>query len=170
MAGEDTKVLRDTNGDRIVVKSGGSIVMESGSTLEMQSGAAQTIGDKKVPDRLELAFKIAPNATVTEYDIWVATGAYKVIGIKYVPSTLQGAAMTATVVKSTGTATPVKTTTPMVTADVIDLNAGAYTVVSPALSATAADLVLAAGDRIGIDYSAAPTAAHWALSITLERL
>lgn len=118
----------------------------------------------------ELGFSVFPHASATEWDLWVAPFSCQVTAIKYVPSTLQGGAMTATVVKATGTATPVKTTTPMVTADVIDLNTGAYTVVTPALTATTADLQLAAGDRIGLDFSAAPTAAIWALSISLKRL
>jgi hypothetical protein len=118
----------------------------------------------------ELGFSVFPHATATEWDLWVAPFACQVTAIKYVPSTLQGGAMTATVVKASGTDTPVKTTTPMVTADVIDLNAGAYTVVTPTLTATTADLILAAGNRISLDFSAAPTAAVWALSISLKRL
>lgn len=120
--------------------------------------------------QFELAFAIQPNATVTEYDIWVAPFACEVTGIRYVPSTLQGGAMTATVCKATGTNAPANGTTPMHTANAINLNSNAYTQVAVTLTSTAADLVLAAGDRIGIDYSAAPTAAFWALALTLKRL
>lgn len=140
------------------------------SSYTVSDADGLTVGGTIVPQVLELSFAIQPNATVTEYDIWVAPAAYQVTRIKYVPSTLQGGAMTATVVKATSTTAPAKTTTPMVTADAIDLNAGAYTVVTPTLTATTADLQLAAGDRIGIDYSAAPTVAFWCLSITLKRI
>ena len=89
-----------------------------------------------------------------------------VTAISVVPSTLQGGALTATVCKATGTSAPANGTTPMHTANAINLNTGAYTVQNITLTATAADLTLAAGDRIGIDYSAAYTTGHAALTIS----
>jgi len=145
-----------------------------GSMVYINEGTATSCDFNSVQSSnsaiFDLAFNPNLHATATEWDLWVAPFACQVTAIKYVPSTLQGGAMTATVVKATGTATPVKTTTPMIAADAIDLNAGAYTVVTPALTATTADLILAAGDRISLDFSAAPTVAVWALSISLKRL
>jgi hypothetical protein len=121
-----------------------------------------------VPTVMIASFRVGPHATVTEYDLMVAPRALQVTRIDVVPSTLQGGALTATVVKAVGTDTPVKTTTPMHTADSINLNSGAYTVQNVTLTATTADLVLAAGNRIAIDYSAALTAGHAAVTISYK--
>jgi hypothetical protein len=138
--------------------------------LAVSTADGLTVNGVIVPQLEVLSFAIQPLATITEYDLWVAPAAYKVTKIDVVPSTLQGGALTATIVKATATATPVKTTTPMHTADAINLNTGAYTVQNVTLTATAADLALVAGERIAVDLSAAATAAHWNVSITLQRV
>ena len=112
-----------------------------------------------------MPFQIKPFATVTEYDLWIIKRAIQVVSIDVVPSTLQGGALTATIVKATGTATPANGTTPLHTANSINLNTGAYTVQSITLTSTTADLIFAAGERLGIDFSAAYTAGHAALTI-----
>jgi hypothetical protein len=146
-------------------------ILEGAVTTHSYAAAdALKVGGVIVPQVLELSFAIQPLATITEYDLWVAPAAYQVTAIKVVPSTLQGGAMTATIVKAVGTDTPVKTTTPMHTADAINLNAGAYTVQNITLTSTTADLQLAAGNRIAVDLSAAVTTAHWNVSITLKRI
>lgn len=124
-----------------------------------------TVNGVIVPAIQYAHFLIKPFATVTEYDLMIAKRAITVVSIDCVPSTLQGGALTATVCKVTGTAAPANGTTPMHTANAINLNANAYTVQSITLTSTVADLTLAAGERIGIDYSAAYTAGHAALTI-----
>lgn len=113
-------------------------------------------------------FKLYPASTVTEYDLAVCKRAFKVVSIDCVPSTLQGGALTATVCKATGTSAPANGTTPLHTANAINLNTGAYTNQSITLTATTADLVFAVGDRLGIDYSAAYSAGHAALTIGIQ--
>lgn len=113
-------------------------------------------------------FKLYPASTVTEYDLAVCKRAFKVVSIDIVPSTLQGGALTATICKATGTSAPANGTTPLHTANAINLNTGAYTNQSITLTATTADLVFAAGDRLGIDYSAAYSAGHAALTIGIQ--
>ena len=113
-------------------------------------------------------FKLYPAATVTEYDLAVCKRAFKVVSIDCVPSTLQGGALTATVCKATGTSAPANGTTPLHAANAINLNTGAYTNQSITLTATAANLVFAVGDRLGIDYSAAYSAGHAALTIGIQ--
>lgn len=113
-------------------------------------------------------FKLYPASTVTEYDLAVCKRAFKVVSIDCVPSTLQGGALTATVCKATGTSAPASGTTPLHTANAINLNTGAYTNQSITLTATTADLVFAVGDRLGIDYSAAYSAGHAALTIGIQ--
>jgi hypothetical protein len=138
------------------------------NTASSPNADGLTVGGVIVPTVMIASFRVGPHATVTEYDLMVAPRALTVTRIDVVPSTLQGGALTATVVKATGTATPVKTTTPMHTADSINLNTGAYTVQNVTLTATAADLTLAAGERIAIDYSAALTAGHAAVTISYK--
>lgn len=113
-------------------------------------------------------FKLYPASTVTEYDLAVCKRAFKVVSIDIVPSTLQGGALTATICKATGTSAPANGTTPLHTANAINLNTGAYTNQSITLTATTANLVFAAGDRLGIDYSAAYSAGHAALTIGIQ--
>lgn len=113
-------------------------------------------------------FKLYPASTVTEYDLAVCKRAFKVVSIDIVPSTLQGGALTATICKATGTSAPANGTTPLHTANAINLNTGAYTNQSITLTATTADLVFAAGDRLGIDFSAAYSAGHAALTIGIQ--
>jgi hypothetical protein len=144
----------------------GSAWKEFGSAVTDADG--QTVAGVIVPTVMIASFRVGPHATVTEYDLMVAPRAMQVTRIDVVPSTLQGGALTATVVKAVGTDTPVKTTTPMHTADSINLNSGAYTVQNVTLTATTADLVLAAGNRIAIDYSAALTAGHAAVTISYK--
>lgn len=123
------------------------------------------VGGIIVPVTLYMNFQIKPFATVTEYDLAVIKRAITVVSIDIVPSTLQGGALTATIVKATGTATPANGTTPLHTASAINLNTGAYTNQSITLTTTVADLSFAVGDRLGIDFSAAYTAGHAALTI-----
>jgi hypothetical protein len=146
------------------------MTIAASKTLAVTTADKLTVGGVIVPQFEQLSFAIQPLATITEYDLWVAPAAFQVTKIDVVPSTLQGGALTATIVKATGTATPVKTTTPMHTADAINLNTGAYTVQSPTLTVTTADLQLAAGERIAVDLSGAASVAHWNVSITLKRI
>lgn len=105
----------------------------------------------------------------TEYNLFVARRGYTITSIDYVPDVAQGGALTATVVKVSGTATPVSSATPMHTAGAINLNGTAHTVQSITLTSTAADLVLAAGDRIGLDLSGAMTTGSGCITIRMTR-
>lgn len=112
---------------------------------------------------------ITLHASKVIWNIFVAPFAMTVTSIKYTPDTAQGGALTATVVKATGTATPASATTPMHIAAAIDLNATAHTVQSITNTVTAADLVLAPGDRIAIVLSGAMTVGSGLISIRATR-
>lgn len=126
------------------------------------------VDDLIVPVIMYWNFQIKPFATVTEYDLAVIKRAIQVVSIDIVPSTLQGGSLTATIVKASGTSAPANGTTPLHTASAINLNTGAYTNQSITLTATGADLIFAAGDRLGIDFSAAYTAGHAALTVGIK--
>jgi hypothetical protein len=135
------------------------------STLAVADADGLTVNGVIVPATLYMNFRVGPHASVTEYDLAVIKRAITVTSIDVVPSTLQGGALTATLVKASGTATPVNSTTPLHIAGAINLNANAYTVQAITLTVTAADLTFAAGDRLAIDYSAALTAGHAAITV-----
>lgn len=115
------------------------------------------------------SFSIDPHATLTEENLFVARENLEVVSIDVVPDLVQGGALTGTVVKATGTATPVKTTTPMHAADAINFNATAHTVQSIALTATTADLRLVPGERVALDLSAALTTGRATITIKFRR-
>lgn len=106
----------------------------------------------------------------TIYNLFVARRGYTITSIDYVPDVAQGGALTACVVKATGTATPSTGTTPMQSSTTgINLNGTAHTVQSIALTATAADLVLAAGNRIALVLSGAMTTGSGVLTIRMTK-
>jgi hypothetical protein len=118
---------------------------------------------------LSVQQKIELHASKTVHTVFVAPRAMRVTGIQYTPDIAQGAALTACVCKATGTATPTTGTTPAQSSVTgINLNGTAHTVQTIALSATAANLTLAAGDRLALVLSGALTTGSGLLSITVE--
>lgn len=116
-----------------------------------------------------ISVSIGLHATKVIYNLFTARNPVRVLNIDYVPDIAQGGALTATVVKATGTATPASATTPMHIAAAIDLNATAHTVQPITLSVTAADLALAAGERISLVLSAAMTVGSGIVTIRMRR-
>ena len=112
---------------------------------------------------------ILPHATLTEQNLFVARESLEVISIDVVPDLVQGGALTGTICKATSTTAPANGTTPMHTANDINFNATAHTVQPITLTVTAADLRLVAGDRIGLDLSAALTTGRAVATIRLRR-
>lgn len=116
-----------------------------------------------------LTIPVLPHASLTEQNLFIAPDAMQVLAISGVPDLVQGGALTGTVCKASGTATPALGTTPMHTGT-INFNATAHTVQDMTLTGTAADLILAAGDRIGLDLSAALTTGRANVLIKYRRL
>jgi hypothetical protein len=112
---------------------------------------------------------ILPHASLTEQNLYVARESVEVISIDIVPDLVQGGALTGTICKAVGTATPANGTTPMHTANTINFNATAHTVQPVTLTSTTADLQLVAGNRIGLDLSAALTTGRAVATIRLRR-
>lgn len=117
-----------------------------------------------------LNIPIGLHASKVIHTLFVAKRGYTVTAIDYTPDIAQGGALTACVVKAIGTATPATGTTKMQSsATGINLNGTAHTVQSIALTSTAADLVLAAGNRIAIVLSGAMTVGSGLVSIRMTR-
>lgn len=144
------------------------MTVPTSQTLAVTDADKLTVGGLIVPQVLELDFHIPKIAADTIYNIFVAPRAYTVTGIKYVPTILQGGALTITPVKATGTTAPAAATTPLVSAG-FDGNTGLHTVQTGSLTATGADLALAAGDRIGVVLSTASTVHQGHITISMKR-
>lgn len=112
---------------------------------------------------------IMPHASITTRNIYTAPEPMQVLALSAAPDLVQGGALTGTLSKATGTAAPAAATTPLHTGT-IDFNAAANTVQPLTLTATGADLLLAAGDRIGLITSAALSTGVANVSILLRRL
>lgn len=115
-----------------------------------------------------ITIPIPAHASKTIYNVLIARRAYTVTDVSYVPDVAQGGALTATVVKATGTSAPAANTTPLHTGTV-NLNGTAHTVQQLTLTGTAADLSLAAGNRIGVVLSGALTTGSGLLVIRLTK-
>ena len=116
-----------------------------------------------------VTYYIPTHASRTVYNVFTATRGFTVVGAYYVPDVAQGSAVTATVVKATGTATPASGTTPITTAGNVNMNGTAHTVQTLTLSSTPADLVLAATNRIGVVLSGALSTGAGHLTLRLKR-
>lgn len=95
--------------------------------------------------------------TLRSIAIFTAPAKCKILGIAAVHGTAETTAgtLTATLKKATGTQSATAGTA--VHSGTINLKGTANTVQNPTLSTTAADLVLAAGNRLTVDFSAAGT-------------
>jgi hypothetical protein len=111
-----------------------------------------------------VSISIPAHASKLIYGVFIAPEALTITGVQYVPDVAQGGALTAVVSKATGTATPASGTTPL-HSGTINLNGTAYTVQTLTLTATTADLTLAAGERVAIILSGAMSTGSGCLTI-----
>lgn len=143
--------------------------------LAVTSTDGLTVGGVIAPQHLEVSFHAGAAALLVDQSFFIANRAYQVVAVKEVHTTAETTAATlrAQVTKDTGTAAP------GAGADLLtnntnagfDLKATANTVQSGTLTATAADLQLAAGDRLSADFSAAATeGAGVTITVSLKRI
>jgi hypothetical protein len=101
-------------------------------------------------------FTVGLLASAVDTDIWVAPQAAIVVGFRESHSVVGGASAAVRPRKITDTSAPgavASGTVKELTTANIDLTATINTVVSPALSATVADLTFAVGNRLALDFS-----------------
>ena len=116
--------------------------------------------DRIIPNTftVPVALPGAAPATAGNFNaFWIAPFACRVVGIKesHAVAGSDGGAVTLVVEKLTGTTAPGSGVSQQ--SANIDLKGTANTVQSPALSATAADLALAIGDRLALKLTGTPT-------------
>lgn len=131
-----------------------------GYCVKATTGASTSVTcrliSRKVPAALDRTVSYASyyftgTPAATDQVIFVAPHRLRVVAISEVHSVAAGGASTLQVVKDTGTAAPGAGTDLLATP--FDLNGTANTVQQGALSATAADLILEAGDRLAVDFA-----------------
>ena len=143
--------LNGLRADRIHGRTADTVTIPSGKTLAVASADKLTIGGGIVPQVIEVSFVGQTTEAATDRAFFIANRAYQVTAIRQVHSVAAGGASTLQVTKDTGTTAPGAGSDLLSSA--FDLNATANTVQTGALTATAADLLLAAGDRLSIDFA-----------------
>lgn len=142
----------------LTITAGGLTVTAGGLTVTAGTTAITTadgltVGGVIVPQTVVLALDLWSHASLTTRQLFYAqTDAWTVTGIVYEPDIAEGTgSVVCTVCKVTGNSVAVAATTPMCTAFAVTGTAG--TPVVATLTSTAADLVLAATNKIGCIFS-----------------
>jgi hypothetical protein len=81
MAGEAPLIVKDTNGDKLSVKSGGILNIESGGALQV-AGTDRTAALATAPAGVAAGYKVAPGVhTTVDEDDTVVTGLATVVAV-----------------------------------------------------------------------------------------
>lgn len=107
-------------------------------------------------------------AASVDENVFVAPFACKLVRAQEAHSVVGGASAAVDVKKCTGTTAPASGTTML--ASTFDLTATINTVVDKSLSATAANLLLAAGDRVALDFSGTLTGLVGSVTLTFVQV
>lgn len=151
----DGNALLDQQVERVTDPS-----LAIGYCVRATSGASTTVRarliSRKVPAALDRtityqSYYFTGTPAATDQVVFVAPHKCRVVAIAEVHSAAAGGASTLQVVKDTSTSAPGAGTDLLSAA--FDLNATANTTQQGALSATASDLVLNAGDRLSVDFA-----------------
>lgn len=130
----------------------GTLTVEATQTLAVTTADKLTVGGVIVPQEFTLSVDLWSHASLTTRPLFYATVGWTVQSIVYEPAIAEGTgSVVCTVCKVTGNNVAVAATTPMCTAFAVTGTAG--TPVVATLTGTAADLVLAATNKIGCIFS-----------------
>jgi hypothetical protein len=124
------------------------------------------------PTQTYLTVSLSQASSIADQLFYIAPEPLEVVEIHEVHGTLgtDGSAVTATVKKCTGTQA-LTAGADLLGATKIDLKGTINTVQSPALTSTAADLQMAAGDRLSFDVTGTTTAvANMVVTVLLRRI
>ncbi len=158
-----------------VTTLGNTTTVSSGKTLAVTTADKLTVGGVIVPQAIEVSAHVQTAILAVDQSFFIANQAYQVTAVKYISSTAETVAgsLTVQLVKDTGTDAP-GAGTDLLTNNTnagFDAKATANTIQSGTLTATTADLQLAAGNRLSLDFSAAATdLAGVTVTVTLKRI
>lgn len=145
----------------------------TGATGAISTADGLTVGGVIVPQVIEVPVVIVANAACVDQAFFVANRAYQVTAIREVHATAgnDGSAVNLQVTKDTGTNAP-GAGTDLLTNNTnagFDMKGAANTVQVGTLTATAASLQLAAGNRLSLDFAGTVTTlAGLCVTVTLK--
>lgn len=149
----------------------GGLTVPTSKTLAVTTADSLTVGGVIVPQTITTTTELLA-ASVDKW-VFIAPFACKVVSIKEVHSVVGSTSALVSPRKVTGVSAPGAAVaagiTELLTAG-FDLTATANTVVTGTLSATASDYTLAAGDKIGLDFSGTLTGLVGQITIELKRV
>jgi hypothetical protein len=135
--------------------------IDSSGDLEYQDAGTKRVVPKVVMVTVDV------NATSVDKHVFIAGDAYQVVAVKHIVST-GAAGATVDVKKCTGTTAPASGTT--VVSAALALDATSNTTTTATLSSTAADLLLASGDRLSLDFTGTLTGLVGMVQLYLRRV
>lgn len=143
------------------VTYGNNLTIDTGKTLAVTTADKLTVGGIIVPQEFRVTAHVGAAALMVDQTFFVADRACTVTGARFVHAVAETTAATlrVQVVKDTGTDAP-GAGTDLLTNNTnagFDCKATANTVQTGTLTATGASLLLAAGDRLSLDFSAGAT-------------
>lgn len=155
------KVYMKQGGDEQVVASGGKVTVETGGQVNAAAGTV-LIDSKKATNGFYVHAVLpgALPATAANFGpFFVAPVACEVVSVREAHTALgaDAGAVTLDIEKLTGTQAP-GAGVAVLGATKVDLKGAIDTVQAPALTGTAADKVLAIGDRLSLKLTGTPTA------------
>ena len=143
----------------------------SAKPMSLSTADSLTVGGKIVPT----TFTVNRTILASSVDEWVfiAPFACKVVSVREIHSVVGGAAAAVRPRKITDTSAPgaaAGSTVKEITTASFDLTTTINTTVAGTLSATASDYTLAAGDKIGLDFSGTLTGLVGVMTFELQRV
>lgn len=147
------KIAESTSGAGVTLQN--NAAMAANKTFAVPTADKLTIADEIVSPRKIITYVSPPTEAATDRAIFLADRAYQVVAVYEIHAVAAGGASKLQLTKDTGTTAPGAGTDLLTnnTNTGFDLNGTANTMQTGALSATAADLQLAAGDRLSLDWA-----------------
>lgn len=129
-----------------------------------------TVGS--IPHDFIVNFNYDILANATDQWVFIADTDYEVTRVLFIPTIAgtDGGAVTADVMKASGTTAVASGTTILSAADSLNLKATINTLVVGTLSTTVASIRLTTNDRLGINFTGVLTSATGLIQISLKRL
>lgn len=165
-AGESTSAVISKTGDD-------KIGVGSGDTFNVGSADKLTVAGIIVPQTIVAKYEDGAAGNATDRVFFLADAAYQITACSQIHSVAAGGASVIQVTKETTTGAPGSGADLLTnnTNTGFDLNATANTLQAGTLTATGADLQLAAGDRLSVDYAnAIQSSAGVRVTCTLKRI
>lgn len=126
----------------------------------------ESIGKRVMPKVITVSIPF--NDTALDQHVWIADDAYQVVSISEIHSVVGGSGAVCQPRKCTGTQAP--SAGAALTTTTCDLTSTVNTVVNKTITATAADALLAAGNRLAFDFSGTLTGVVGVITIRLRRV